>query len=247
MNDKTLPAAPHYNIKREFSLAEVQVIVAGVLGTDTSERHIADSLRPQLENPNSTLSLVKARAGLEVDNTRLLAKIEALAPGKLRALQEAVGRVLALGPSEIFGGGDLPSVHVLRRFDLAPPVAARASAFVVVQLEGGRHVHEIVLHDVLESPGFPQTSVGDAANALVQRVHEARQGKTPTKDTLMRMLALALVLASGHENLRVFEDMDGTVTVFQVPLEALRSDVADRSLRNLVLPGVNAPAGTGRA
>jgi hypothetical protein len=237
-----------YNFAYVFALTEMQVIIAGAMGHDLTQQHLADILKPQLSDKQSALSLALARKGLRLDEDRLLSKLENLDPQKLRAFQETIERVAGTDPFKLFEEGDvLPSIHVLRSLGLAAPTGKPSWAYVVILIEDGRYIHEVVLHEHAENLSVPDVSVEKLSQAAVERVRELRDDGHPESDTFLGALCCAMVVNSGEHYLRVSEDAEGKITVTKIPDTHLRGDIADGSLRRLVLPGVNAPAHSGRS
>ncbi len=232
---------PSFTFTYDFSLAEMQAIVAGAMGSDLTRQHLADILQPQFADPKSTLAIALQRKGLCFDQERLLNKVECLEPQKLKALQEAIASVLSVSPFDLFGGDLLPSAHVLRAFGLVAPTGKPAWGYVVIVIEGGRHFHEVVLHPEPGKLNVPGSTIDKLAGAAVIRVHELRGLVAEQPDNLLAALCYWLTLKSGERYLRVNEDAAGDVSVAPISTADLRNDMIDGSLRKFVLPGVNAP------
>jgi hypothetical protein len=242
-NTATLPHPAYISFKRYFSLGQAQALIAGCMGYDLSKTHAADAMRHQLLDRESTLSTILRRNGLYDGALKVLVKLESLPVEKLIHFQRLLATVTALPPSEVFGNGDLPSVHVLRRFGLAPPVGRPIWGLVYLQLANA-HYEEIVLQHEPGAMGSTTSSLEQLAQEVMSKYCELADGTASSWDPVFRA-CYDLAVTANSRFLRVIEEEGGRVRHLPIPVEALRSDVEDGSLRGLVIPGVNAPPPSG--
>lgn len=240
--DDILRKLPH-----KFSPAEMQSIVGGALGNDLRTTHLADCLRPQIEDNQSGLSIIIRRNRLSVDARVLLQKLESLEPQELSVLQRTVENAVASlegEPDGIFGVRGVPCINVLRTAGLVVPSGKAAWGFFIMVLDGWKHVEEIVLHHRPNGRVRPILSVGEHAKRLVEVLRTHMKNPLVASEQALYRECYALAVASGFRLARVHAN-GVDVSVVEIPIRDLQSDLRDGSLGNLVIEGVNAPMAMG--
>ncbi|KAB0678446.1 hypothetical protein [Aureimonas leprariae] len=234
-------------LRHTFSPAEMQSIVGGALGNDLRTTHLADCLRPQLEDNQSVLSIIIRRNRLSVDARALLQKLEALEPQELIVLQRTVENAVASledEPDGVFGVRGVPCINVLRAAGLVVPSGTAAWGFFIVVLDGWAHVEEIVLHHRPIGRILPTLSVKEHAERLVEILRTLMKNSLVASQQALFRECYALAVASGFRLARVHAN-GADVSVVEIPIRDLQSDMRDGGLGNLVIEGVNAPMAMG--
>lgn len=110
-------------LRDSFSACEMQATVAGAMGHDLAQKHLGDILAPQLLDPGSVLRRVMRFTQLTVDADVLRDKLNALSPEALAVLQSRIGAMFKeYSPVDLFAGGYLPAIDMLRVAGLVAPV-----------------------------------------------------------------------------------------------------------------------------
>jgi hypothetical protein len=217
---------------RRFRAAEMMVLAGSVFGRKLDQNSLVAQVRHDMAS-RSVFKMMIAR--YNVSEERLNSKL-ASTPSDLReAILERLNEWQGLDPEEAMASNGLPSIATLQRMALIEPNGPAAWGYFSLRV--GMTNYEFVLR---EPELAASAEAGRPDELAAELVRLAETSEDPATDDMVMSSIYRIVKSTGYRRCMVVSDGFGT-KLSEIPVPAFLSDLYDKTLKNLVLAGVNAP------